>query len=288
MDARLRRAAFAIVFAVAGLLVIVLVGTLPPNLRDGDVPGFDRPGFVAVASVAVVSVIALALWIALRDVPSEPGAPRRAAVEAPETSPAAHPYRGYGGPALPRSPRASTRSAVLLVVACMSFTALALPFAVHLPRWLEAEVVVGAWWLTWAVVLAVLAYRGRPLDETHELAITSPFRGGSKDAGLDPPPKRRRWLSWADLSFDAGGLLVALAVAFVIGVGLVAAWVVVELAAPTVFFIAYLGIAKALRRARAASLRGDLVRSALHGALWATAYVVPLATGIMLLHATIG
>jgi len=202
---------------------------------------------------------------------------------------------GYRGAAPPRvtARRASTQATVLLVLACLSFTATVLPFAVHLPRWVEAEVVLGAWWLIWAAVLAVLAYRGRPLDETHRLEIRGPFASSpSSPSAMSPPvvpaaaPVRSRWYNWLDLgSADGEGGLIIIAAALLVGIALLAAWLVVELAAPAVFFLAYLGIARALRRALAASHRGNALRSGLHGALWATAYVAPLGAVIAIVHA---
>ena len=158
-----------------------------------------------------------------------------------------------------------------------------LPFAVHLPRWVEAEVVLAAWWLTWAVVLAVLAYRGRRLDETHRLELRGPFETSAARAIEAPTttsspaaaPTRSRWYHELGSGLDGELLLFLIAVAIVIGIALAAAWVVVELAAPAVLFLAYLGIARARRRALAASHRGEALRSGLHGAVWATAYVVP-------------
>jgi len=66
----------------------------------------------------------------------------------------------------------------------------------------------------------------------------------------------------------------------------VAAWLVVELLVPGIFFLAYLLVRGAL--ARVANDRhdceGNLVRSVGWGVGWATAYVAPLALVVWLVH----
>jgi hypothetical protein len=252
-------------------------------------------GRTCVSALMGLVVCGVGLWLGIRTPSHRSPAPLvREASHEPSTEAARladAAKHGHRGAPLPKVAlrRTSTRATVLLVLACLSFTAAALPFAVHLPRWVEAEVVLGAWWLTWSVVLAVLAYRGKPLDETHRLEIRAPF-ASSAPVAVAPPPApartRTRWFDCFDLgsAVDAEGCLLVLAVGIVVGIALAAAWLVVELAAPALFFLAYLGVARSLRRALAASHRGDAFRSARHGAVWATAYVAPLAAVIALVH----
>lgn len=74
---------------------------------------------------------------------------------------AGHPYRG----ALVRSarrlaPPVSGAMAVFVVASALLVTAFAIPAALRLPRWLELELIVAAWWLVWTVTFSVLLYRG--------------------------------------------------------------------------------------------------------------------------------
>ena len=288
MNERARQVFFALVFAAAGLFVAL--GVCLPMARASRAADSLVPAVV----VAALAVCGVGVWLGLRGTRHH----ARSLVRAPAAERAPDPRgladAGYRGGPPPRvtSRRTSTRATVLLVIACLSFTSTVLPFAVHLPRWVEAEVVLAAWWMTWAVVLAVLAYRGRPLDETHRLDIRGPFASfpSSTAPSVEPAvaaPARSRWFEWLDLgsAADLEGCLFVVAAALLVGVALLAAWVVVELAAPAVFFLAYLGIARALRRALAASHRGDALRSGLHGAFWATAYVAPLGAVIAIAHA---
>jgi len=281
MNARARQVLFAVVFVAVGLYVTL--GVSLPRVQAAKDPG----DLLVVVFLAAAAVCGVGLWLGLREPSDLPGSPlvRQEPLVAGDGEGVVHGYRGALPPRI-TSPRTSTRATVVLVLACLAFTATALPFAVHLPRWVEAEMVLVAWWLTWAVVLSVLAYRGRPLDETHRLELRGPF--ASRAPVVVPPaaPRRSRWCGWLDLaSFDGEGLFFfMLAAALVVGVALLAAWLVVELAAPAVFFLAYLGIARALRKALAGSHRGDVVRSGLHGAAWATAYVAPFAVVIAIMH----
>ena len=74
---------------------------------------------------------------------------------------AASPYRG--APPKAWTPRTSARRTALVMSACLVFTGAAVPFALHLPRWVEMEVVLAGWWLIWTVVLTVVARRGAEL-----------------------------------------------------------------------------------------------------------------------------
>ena len=294
MNARARQILFAVVFVAVGLYLTLGLGLQQvaaiKNAEDLEV----------ILVLAGAAVCGAGLWLALRSPRELHGSPlvRQAPVETAASgasaASAAHGYRGAPPPPKASRRRTSTRATVGLVLGCLAFTATALPFAFHLPRWVEAELVLAAWWVTWAIVLTVLAYRGRPLDESHRLELRGPFASSPSPAvavtvaaASAPPatPERSRWYKWLDLgSADAEGFLFLLVAAIVVGIALFAAWLVIELAAPAVFFLAYLGIARALGTTLASSHRGDMVRSGLHGAAWATAYVAPIAGVIAILH----
>jgi hypothetical protein len=134
-------------------------------------------------------------------------------------------------------------------------------------------------------VLAVLAHRGAPLDRDYGLAVEASSPSPERAPVAPPePPSRLRWFDCLDIFSDAEGIALALIAAVIIGVALAATWLVVDLAVPFVFFVAFAGIQTALRRSLAASHRGNALRSAVHGAAWATAYVAPLAAVIGFTH----
>jgi hypothetical protein len=68
-----------------------------------------------------------------------------------------------------------------------------------------------------------------------------------------------------------------------------AAWFVVELVAPPLFFLFYVVVLRAGRRAVAlhADAQGRLGWSIASGTLWATVYVVPLSLVVLLVHAAL-
>jgi hypothetical protein len=169
----------------------------------------------------------------------------------------------------------------------MIVVAIALPGLLSLPRWLETEAVVAAWWTSWTAVLTTLLYRGWRLSDDHVLApARAPWRrseknqrtGGINDAALNG----------CDLvgCGDAGGCgeVVLAAVAF--GLILAAVWLVIELALPALFFVAYVLVRSSL--ARVANdhhdCEGRLGRALLWAAIWASVYALPLALAIVAIH----
>jgi hypothetical protein len=166
-----------------------------------------------------------------------------------------------------------------LLLATMTASAVALPGLFHLPRWIEAEMVIGIWWVGWVVALTVLLHRGWRLSDDH--VLTRPELPWSSDSG-----RRSSSWGWTEGCSYADGCAEGTALLILVGV-LVAAWLAVELVVPALFFLLYLLIRSAL--ARAANDRhgcdGHLGRALLWGAAWATAYSVPLLIVVSVLHA---
>lgn len=177
---------------------------------------------------------------------------------------------------------------VVAILACSVLTATALPLLFAMPRWIEIEIVLGTWWIVWAVVLGVLAHRGQPLDRDYALGSepkpANPER--ARAAALLEEPKKSRW-SWLDVlgcASDGEGLVLFVVGAAIIGLAIVASTIVVDFAAPLLFLVAFTGVQIALRRSLAAKHRGQKLRSAAHGVAWATCYVAPLAAVVGLVH----
>lgn len=226
-----------------------------------------------------------------------------APIEAPFEG-GAHPYRAQARRVLLAvSPRVSGKLTALIVGASLVASAVLLPASVHLPRWIEAEVVLSLWWLILGATLVVLLYRGFRLQDN--LVYFAPWDRPSSPAGgpaaaLEPARPRRGGLTWADGcnpglgdgcgSIDGEGCIGAVVVLVLLGVALGAAWVLVELAMPLALFVIYALLMRAIRRAASdrQGCAGHLGRALAWGVLWATVYVVPLAVLAWGLHEELG
>jgi hypothetical protein len=188
-------------------------------------------------------------------------------------------------------PRLSATATTAVVAMSLVATALLVPVALHLPRWIEAEVVLGTWWVMGAVALSVLLFRGtrladdyvyrppwhRPAEKRSTAASSSTGSGSSTD-WLDPTG-----------CLDAEGCAGALVGILLAAAAFAAAWLVVELAAPVVFLLFYTLLIRVVAHATRDNrgCRGNLGRSLTWGALWASAYAAPVVAFLWLLHAVI-
>jgi hypothetical protein len=268
MSRRAARIAFGLVFVLLGSAIVYLV-LLAPAPRQ-------PPLWLGVLCEVVVLVVGGA--IAVTSPPADYEPPTSIAVVDPPAPANVSVYRGAHAPASAAStPMAKTSAQRLTIgiLAGLAFTACAVPFALHLPRWMEAELVVGGWWTIWSVVLAVIAYRGGTVADDHR-----PGSGRVVALGGDTP----KWASLLEATPDAEGCLVGIVVFAIVGIALFGAWLVVELVAPAVFVIAYRGVVRALAKTRESRTRGNVLRSALVGAGWSTAYTAPLALVVAFVH----
>ncbi len=270
----------------------------------------DEPFVLGLAAVSAV-VIALGIWasgrpgkhatapeVTVRDLDAE--------IEAEALDRAASPYRGRAQRMIAAaSPRVSGKVTALVVGASLALSALLFPASVKLPRWVEAEGVIGLWWLVFAVTLGVLLYRGFKLrdDLVYFFPWNRPASSGAAEAVVDavgggggaPARSSSRSAGCGDLGGcgdvgcgavdgEAAVFVAVLAIAAAALFG--AAWVVAELAMPVAIIVVYLVTLRALARVAndRHGCRGSIVRAAGFGALWATIYVAPLAIAALLVH----
>jgi len=144
-----------VVGAALALLVLIRVGWVTRSVAGGY--GWAGVGFAAV--LAAISAWRLTAR-ANRRRRDRDVAPRPRELDARRAA-AGHPYRG----ALRRSgrrlaPPVSGTMAAFVVVSALVITAATTSTLLRLPRWLELELVLAGWWLTWTVALSVLLYRG--------------------------------------------------------------------------------------------------------------------------------
>jgi hypothetical protein len=219
------------------------------------------------------------------DAPAITSRPEEPPAEELIEDPGAAPYRARIRRALPPpAPRVSATWTVIALLASLAVAALTLPRLSDMPRWLEAELVLGIWWLAWTAVLSTLLYRGFKLAD--DWIYFAPWdRGGSGGRGSTGS----RWsLNGCDpgCSVDGEGCLAAIAIALALAVLVGAAWVLVEIAVPVVFLLAYTLIVRALRRVAhdRHGCEGRLGASIGWGAMWSAVYVAPIAVVIALLR----
>ncbi len=192
---------------------------------------------------------------------------------------AGHPYRTLAR----RASRAvaspvSGRATVAVLIGCMAVVAAALPRWLRLSPWIETEVVLGAWWLLWTVVLSTLLHRGWRLSDDHVLGPLHPplpnLEGGSRARGGEG---------------GCGELLLLpefLIVVVLVGGFLLGVWLVVDLLVPAAVFGAYACVRAALAHVAndEHGCEGRLARAIAWGAAWSTAYLAPFALGVILLR----
>jgi hypothetical protein len=205
----------------------------------------------------------------------------------------ASPYRAHARRVLlAASPPLSGTATALVVLASLAASAVLLPASVKLPPWIEAEIVLGLWWLIVAAALGVLLYRGFRVrdDFVYFVPWDRPAASSSRPAKAGSP-LGGDWSSGcggcSDVGVDGEGCVVALGMAVAFAVALGAAWVMVELLMPLVFFMMYWLFMRAIARASRdrRGCAGDLAKSVGWGALWATLYVLPIAALTWLFHA---
>src|ERR1041384_6068959 len=123
----------------------------------------------------------------------------------------------------------SGKLSALILAGCFLLTGILVPIAAHLPRWIEFELVLIAWWLVWIASLSAFLYRGRKVRD-------------------DMPPASRLHgdYSWADIggcvgveSAGCGEVLGGIVIAIFL---IIALFLFVEFALPGVAFMTYLVI----------------------------------------------
>ena len=186
----------------------------------------------------------------------------------------------------------SGKTSVVVLGFCFLLAAiLVIPLAQRLQPWIEAEVVLGTWWLVWIGALAYLLHRGHKISDDHTLGAPRSWLSKTKEGD-----------GWSDMpgcfldAFDLGSFaevgaggeacLLGLLILIAIPLLLVAAWFMVEIAIPAIAFGVYLLLRGML--ARVANDRhgceGNWPRAVLWAGVWATLYIIPQALLVLLVH----
>ena len=282
---------------------LALWGTRRYDLWPGQAAPLGFGGMVALIIAGFIAATARSASrqdVVRREVEDEEEAPLEGAMDGN-----AHPYRaGARRVMLAVSPRVSGKVTALVVVLSFLSAAVLVPTSVRLPRWIEAEMVLGLWWVVLATVIVVLLYRGFRLKD--DLVYFMPWdrpaapgkeeggkkKGGGGSSGGDGcssfiPDGCSGGVSDGCSGLDGEGAIVVVVVVVALGAALGAAWLMVEIALPLAFFVMYSGLMRAIRRAASdrRGCEGDLVKSLGSGVLWASIYVLPIAALTWAMHA---
>lgn len=199
-----------------------------------------------------------------------------------------------------RLPRLSGKATAACLVGFFLTTGLLIPGVLRLPLWIDFEIVLAVWWLTWGIVLSVILYRGQRVDDDHQLAEPrnwlNVFKGNSKETQTTDPldirkPTRRSSSGWWDGLWwigpvDGEGCLALIAMVLLMIVALFALWFLIEIAIPVVLFILYC-IARGMLAAVVNDrhhCRGRLGHALFWGLTFATLYTAPLAGVVWFVH----
>lgn len=171
----------------------------------------------------------------------------------------------------PQRPKVSRKPIVLLVSLCLILSAVLIPVASRLPRLIEAELVLGVWWLIWVIALSALLFRGHKVEDDADWI----GNGGERT---------KSWLEWLNIPADSGCLLdegcfmifVAIIAFLLLGLAFL---VLIEFVVPAIALLLFASIGGMFARAVNDNhhCEGRLGLSLLWGAIWATVYVGPIA-----------
>ena len=175
---------------------------------------------------------------------------------------------------LRRPPRISGKFAAAWLTVGFLLSAALVPMALHLPIWVDAEIVLAIWWAVWFAVLARFLYTGSRVTDDHQWSSPRKWVSTESASWVDPGCL---WLPIA----DEGCLILLGLVALVF-----AAWFLIEVAIPALMLLLYAVVRGML--AHVANdrhhCRGNLLRSVVWAFLWATLYTAPYAGAVWLVH----
>jgi hypothetical protein len=189
-----------------------------------------------------------------------------------------------------RLPMVSGSGSALVLAMCLVVAALVIvPLAWHLPRWVDAEIVVAVWWLLWIAALAILLHGGQPISDDHEWR---PARSWFGNSGRASDTSDGCFWSLADfggvdLGASAGEACATIVVVLLTIVALfIAAWFVIEVAIPGIAFVTYLLLRGMLARVvnDRHGCAGSWPKAIGWAVVWATLYILPQAALVWVIH----
>jgi len=231
-----------------------------------------------------------------------------------------HPYRAAARRVVAAAaPKLSGGATASVVATALVLAGVAVPAALHLPRWIETEALLALVYVGLSGALSVLLYRGYRIEDDHRFfAPTPPWRQLGREAA--PRPAAPRPSLAKGFSADGCGdvqlagcegcgegcsgcgdvgevvpMLAAGALVILAAIGAAIAlvffsWLVVEVALPLAFLAFYEMLLFSLRRVARDrhGCEGVPLRSLVYGMLWSAVAVAPVAGLTFLLHLLLG
>lgn len=188
-------------------------------------------------------------------------------------------------------PMVSGKSSAAILALCFVLTAvLVVPLARKFPPWVDFEIVVGLWWVVWAVALAILLHGGHRITDDHVMGQPrnwlAGLGGGDKSEKKQASSDGWPWWLWLDFGEAGEGCLIAIGIVLAVIVAFIGIWLLVEVVIPALAFVTYFLIRGMLARVAndQHGAESSWPRAIFWGALWATVYTVPLAFLVWLVH----
>lgn len=179
--------------------------------------------------------------------------------------------------------RVSGKVAAAWLVVCLLLTAVLIPMALRLPRWIEFEIVLVVWWVVWLSVLTGFLYRGLRVADDHTLHEPRNWFSGWFSSARRTTSEGSWWdgFFWGWLIGEDAIVGIIALVVLVAGI-----WLLFEVAIPVVLFLLYFVSRGMLARVvnDRHHCRGSIGRALLWGFTWATLYTMPLAAAVWFVH----
>lgn len=183
-----------------------------------------------------------------------------------------------------RLPLLSGKSSAAIMAICLAAAAvILLPLCFWIPVWIDAEIILSAWWAIWAFSLVGLLHRGRQIDDDHTLGQPRNWIDWLLDASAHNANSDWKW--WL-LPHGGEGCFFLLVVMVVFAIGFIFLWLLVEFFVPLVVFAGYLLIRGMIAKVAndAHDCRGHWGRSLFWGITWAALYLLPVAGMVWITH----
>ncbi|HYV34830.1 MAG TPA: hypothetical protein VE988_03940 [Gemmataceae bacterium] len=192
-----------------------------------------------------------------------------------------------------RLPMVSGRGSMGVLLLCFC-TAAAMTWTIglmmHLPIWVEFEIMLAAWWIVWIFALAHFLFHGKRVSDDYQMPQP---RNWFRRSPTPPGSSRTKSPSSSPYLWDLGGMggaeegcLWVLAIVAAIIVLFLAAWLLIEIVIPVLTVILYALIRGML--ARVANDRhgctGRFAPAFFWGTVWATVYTGPLVLMVWVVH----
>lgn len=168
---------------------------------------------------------------------------------------------------------------MILVSICLVLAGVLIPVAAKLPKLVEAEIVLGSFWLVWVIALTWLLFRGHKVEDD---AFWTGLGAKGRKSMMD------RWNGCGDIAsgcgdpgclfFDEGCASILLVIVAFLLIGL-AFLLLIELIVPAIALLLLASIGGMFARAVNDNHHcdGRFGLSLFWGAIWATVYIGPVA-----------